>query len=165
MADAAILVTTSISRGCQRLESSAATAQTTTPVEAASSVLAFHAKLASPIKRQAIFSLLSEIGLLLRLLTFRSCLLAICETLETVKAVEAMYHRHTNAIFDVVSHALQHLSYVVVKMIAKAKRSLDQDQDAALIVAENAAIKTPCDERLVLLRVSLTIASKDDVFK
>jgi hypothetical protein len=45
----------------------------------------------------------------------------LCELLELLKAIESTFFRHSVRIADVVAHAGQHISYVVIASMEKAK--------------------------------------------
>ena len=124
----------------------------------------------------------------------KSAAISACRMLENVKCVQRMFDRNSPVIVDVITHATQHLSYVVLKIIAKAKvrfafifrfsnsnavlnfsqRSLSSDlrspqsrKDvfASLVLAENSFAGAATNQRLIVLKICLSIASQINTFK
>ena len=46
---------------------------------------------------------------------------SLCKMLELLKAVESTFHRHSLRISEVCAHATQHLAYVAIANMEKAK--------------------------------------------
>ena len=48
-------------------------------------------------------------------------MISLCKLLELLKAIESTFHRHSLRISEVCSHATQHLAYVAIANMEKAK--------------------------------------------
>lgn len=61
------------------------------------------------------------IKLLLFLLGCRTSVIALCKSVEVLKALEATFHRHSLAIVSLVGHICQKLASSIILTIGKAK--------------------------------------------
>ena len=51
----------------------------------------------------------------------RTSVISLCKMLELLKAVESTFERHSLRISEVCAHATQHLAYIAIANMEKAK--------------------------------------------
>ncbi|XP_059091068.1 WASH complex subunit 4-like [Tigriopus californicus] len=116
----------------------------------------------------------------------KSSVISLCTMLEMLKAIEYVYQRHMLSILDVINHANQHRSVMIITILGKAKRVLLSTSDggvgvgsdrnrqsqatkstvlASLVLAEMAISGAPTSERRLITRLCLAMASQNRTFK
>ncbi|GAB6032534.1 hypothetical protein CHUAL_011427 [Chamberlinius hualienensis] len=58
----------------------------------------------------------------------KAAVLALCRLVELLKTIEYTFHRHTMLISEYISHIIQHLSYMQLKIFHSAKNRLYQEK-------------------------------------
>lgn len=51
----------------------------------------------------------------------KACALSVCSLVESLKAIEHTYHRHSSLLADSLPHVIQYLTYQVLSIISNAK--------------------------------------------
>lgn len=61
------------------------------------------------------------------MLLLRTSVISLCRMLELLKMSKCIYHRHRLRIHDVLSHILQHLAFLIISSISRAKVRVSLD--------------------------------------
>ena len=90
--------------------------------------------------------------------------IVLCKMIELLKAVEHTYNRHSLAIVGIVPHICQYLSFSIITLIRKSKRTVMSEKsnkqmklDAlqALLVAENSISGAITPDRILVTMMAL----------
>eukprot|EP00095_Tigriopus_kingsejongensis_P002213 maker-scaffold351_size199180-snap-gene-0.29 protein:Tk02213 transcript:maker-scaffold351_size199180-snap-gene-0.29-mRNA-1 annotation:"hypothetical protein L798_09428" len=134
--------------------------------------------LASGIREKVVLglNLHSKFGLPLT----KSGAIAVGTLTEMLKAIEHSYQRYDLSVLDVVAHASQHRSVIILTSIHRAKKAImaladvetnssmrlvRSDQLSSLALAELTIAGSPSPERLIVTRLALALAAQHGLFK
>lgn len=104
----------------------------------------------------------------------KSCVLALCRMIEILKSIEGTYHRHSVVINESLTHIMQHLSYLALKIINIGKSRLVSDKKyserrldvlSALVLAEKTLNGPGTKERRLIAYLSMALGVQMNSFK
>lgn len=104
----------------------------------------------------------------------KTSVIALCKMMEMLKAVEFMFNRHSLAIVTMVTHICQHLSFLVINIVGRAKRGVIAEKKytqtrldilSALVLAETTVAGPPTRDRMLVTKLALAFAAQNRTFK
>ncbi|PRD23224.1 UNVERIFIED_CONTAM: Washc4 [Trichonephila clavipes] len=104
----------------------------------------------------------------------KTCVLALCRMIEILKCVEGTYHRHSVVINESLTHIMQHLSYLALKIINMGKSRLVCDKKyserrldvlSALVLAEKSLNGPGSKERRLITYLAMALGVQMHSFK
>ncbi|XP_045101605.1 WASH complex subunit 4-like [Portunus trituberculatus] len=98
----------------------------------------------------------------------KACALSVCSLVESLKAIEHTYHRHSSLLADSLPHVIQYLTYQVLSIISTVKNRVSNSRlDAqrldilmALNLVEHMLSGSGTRERRLVTRVALSLANQ-----
>ncbi|GFR04888.1 WASH complex subunit 4 [Trichonephila clavata] len=104
----------------------------------------------------------------------KTCVLALCRMIEILKCIEGTYHRHSVVINESLTHIMQHLSYLGLKVINIGKSRLVSDKKyserrldvlSALVLAEKTLNGPGSKERRLITYLAMALGVQMNSFK
>ncbi|GFT12835.1 WASH complex subunit 4 [Nephila pilipes] len=104
----------------------------------------------------------------------KTCVLALCRMIEILKGIEGTYHRHSVVINESLTHIMQHLSYLALKIINIGKSRLVSDKKyserrldvlSALVLAEKSLTGPATFERRLIAYLAMALGVQMNSFK
>ncbi|XP_042239906.1 WASH complex subunit 4-like, partial [Homarus americanus] len=98
----------------------------------------------------------------------KACALSVCRLMESLKAIENTYHRHSSLLADSLPHVMQYLTCQVLSIVSAAKTRVSSarldgrrlDILMALALVEQMLSGSGTKERRLVIRVALSLANQ-----